>query len=102
MPHQNRRTRRLYERNAYALLRDAETCVWCLRPISTALPVGHPQKATADHWVPLSLGGSDELENLVPACGECNSQRGNRTPAAFLRYLVAVGKRKPPEHSREW
>ncbi|MFJ4974903.1 HNH endonuclease signature motif containing protein [Streptomyces coeruleorubidus] len=34
---------------------------------------------TADHIIPLSLGGSNESSNLRPACGPCNSSRGNRT-----------------------
>ena len=102
MPHRARGTRRLYEQNAAILLRDAVACSWCFRPISTALPRGHPQKATADHYVPLSLGGSDQLGNLVPACAECNSQRGNRSPAAFVAFLVKVGKRPKPASSRDW
>ena len=32
---------------------------------------------TADHIVPRSQGGSDQLDNLRPACRPCNQHRGN-------------------------
>ena len=31
-----------------------------------------------DHVVPLSLGGSDDLHNLVLCCGPCNARKGAR------------------------
>lgn len=34
---------------------------------------------TADHIVPKSQGGGDELSNLLPACHQCNSTRQDRT-----------------------
>lgn len=34
----------------------------------------------ADHVTPLSRGGSDALDNLVWACTECNSSKGDKTP----------------------
>ncbi|MGW1626249.1 HNH endonuclease [Streptomyces sp. NPDC002172] len=34
---------------------------------------------TADHIFPLSRGGTNDIENLRPACGPCNFSRGNRT-----------------------
>lgn len=33
-----------------------------------------------DHIMPRSRGGSDDPENLVPACGPCNRSKGARTP----------------------
>lgn len=33
---------------------------------------------TQDHFVPLSKGGSHKIENIVPACGPCNSKKGDR------------------------
>lgn len=32
---------------------------------------------TADHIVPLSAGGTNDAHNLQPACGPCNSSKGN-------------------------
>lgn len=33
---------------------------------------------TIDHIIPLSVGGSDEIDNLALACRNCNERRGNR------------------------
>ena len=33
-----------------------------------------------DHIIPKSRGGSDEPENLVPTCQQCNRGKHNRTP----------------------
>lgn len=36
------------------------------------------QKLTADHVVPMSRGGMDSIENIVPACLPCNSSKKNK------------------------
>ena len=36
---------------------------------------------TVDHVIPLSLGGSDSLENLALACFHCNRRKTNRVMA---------------------
>lgn len=36
------------------------------------------EATTADHVLPRSLGGTNELSNLRPACAPCNFARGNR------------------------
>ena len=42
---------------------------------------------TVDHIVPLSRGGSNSIENVVPACKHCNSTKGTRTYSEFLEYV---------------
>ena len=42
-------------------------CHWCGEPADTV-----------DHVVALADGGSNTLDNLVPACRRCNFQRGGR------------------------
>lgn len=41
-------------------------CVWCGGPFECV-----------DHVVASAIGGSDELSNLVPACRDCNSRKGD-------------------------
>jgi 5-methylcytosine-specific restriction endonuclease McrA len=40
--------------------------------------------AQRDHVLPRSRGGSDNLVNLVLACGDCNNRKGARTPGEWL------------------
>ncbi|OIO95824.1 MAG: HNH endonuclease [Anaerolineae bacterium CG2_30_64_16] len=55
------------------LLRDNYTCQYC---------AGSPGRAnlTLDHVVPRCRGGQATWDNLVAACRECNTRKGNRTP----------------------
>jgi hypothetical protein len=53
------------------LKRDDFTCQYCgRRAPAVAIEV--------DHVVPRSMGGTDDLTNLVAACFECNSGKSNR------------------------
>lgn len=45
---------------------------------------------TADHKIPLSRGGEDELKNIDCVCGWCNQMKGDMTPTEFRRYLRAL------------
>lgn len=38
----------------------------------------------ADHFVPLALGGTHSIGNLVPACADCNTRKGALDPWTFL------------------
>ena len=42
-----------------------------------------------EHVVPRSKGGSSELDNLVAACGECNSRKKTKEPHEFQMWLVS-------------
>lgn len=42
---------------------------------------------TKDHVVPLSQGGTDDIENITPACGSCNSKKGTRSAVEFIWAL---------------
>lgn len=44
-----------------------DRCIWCGRLATTV-----------DHLVPVDDDGTDDLSNLRPACGSCNSARGAR------------------------
>lgn len=46
-----------------------------------------------DHIWPISRGGSNDPENLTPACGTCNRSKGSKTLAEWLGFAE-------PERSR--
>lgn len=47
----------------------------CTQDARWLLPEGYAW-ATVDHVIPQAHGGTDELENLVLACGPCNVRKG--------------------------
>jgi hypothetical protein len=66
MPRQHTTNDPTYKRNRKQLLADNPVCHWC----------GTNAATEADHLTPYVAGGSDDLENLVPACKPCNASRG--------------------------
>lgn len=58
--------------------------------------------AHRDHIEPSSKGGSDDLDNLVLACDECNGQKKARPLVIFLalrsgcpRFKIVSGDYRP-------
>ncbi len=49
------------------LLAHNPLCHWCGQPATEA-----------DHLIEHDAGGSDTIDNLVPACKPCNSRRGQK------------------------
>jgi len=43
----------------------------------------------ADHRLPLSRGGSNSIDNIVPACARCNLRKHALTEAEFRARLAA-------------
>lgn len=55
--------------------RDGYRCRYCgSRPPAVALVI--------DHRIPVALGGTDELSNLITSCEDCNSGKGAIPPTA--------------------
>ena len=50
-------------------------CAYCRKPDC---------KLTVDHMVPIIRGGSNDIENIAPACQSCNSKKGKMTAQEFL------------------
>jgi len=50
--------------------RDGESCVYCRETDGLCV----------DHMVPITLGGTDDTDNLALACKRCNSGKSGRTP----------------------
>lgn len=55
------------------------TCAYCRQPVLLHVDVGHPQKLTLDHVLPIDRGGGHTADNLVPSCWRCNERKGTRT-----------------------
>ena len=63
-------------------------CCHCGKKISfNHLP--HTDKATVEHFVPLIRGGTNDIENLVSLCLNCNKDKGSfiYQPSDYLLYL---------------
>jgi len=57
----------------------AHLCAYC----------GEAKPLTEDHRIPVSRGGSDYIENIVPACRPCNSRKRTKTDLEFIAERVA-------------
>jgi hypothetical protein len=56
------------------------------------------QRATeADHVIPVSAGGTNEVANLRPSCGRCNRSRSNGATGDGAYGAVVVLDTHPPE-----
>ncbi len=81
------------------LERDGHKCTYC----------GATDNLSVDHIVPISRGGLHDDSNLVTACRECNSGKGNKTVAEWEqvkseRIAAAAAKeerRKAKEERRK-
>jgi len=60
--------------------RDGWTCWLCGGTVDPAAPAASPGRATVDHLVPRSRGGSDDAANLRLAHRRCNQRRGDHLP----------------------
>ena len=60
--------------------RERGHCFYCMRRTT-------PMVQCLDHVVPQARSGCNSYRNLVSSCMECNSQKGERTAADFLRRL---------------
>jgi 5-methylcytosine-specific restriction endonuclease McrA len=58
--------------------RDGFICRWCgikTRQVPSGCSKLDPDHATLDHLIPRSRGGTNDLDNLLMACCQCNSRR---------------------------
>jgi 5-methylcytosine-specific restriction endonuclease McrA len=53
-------------------------CAYCYKPFTI-------EQLTVDHMIPLSRGGTNTIDNLVPACKSCNSRKKDKTPLEMLQ-----------------
>lgn len=46
---------------------------------------GGPEYTHADHFIPISKGGIDCIENIIPACQHCNLSKNCKDPIEWFR-----------------
>jgi 5-methylcytosine-specific restriction endonuclease McrA len=68
------------------LKRDRDRCQYC----------GSKKQLTIDHIIPRSKGGQHTWDNVVIACANCNSRKGDKTPEQA--GMVLKTKAKAPAH----
>lgn len=56
------------------LKRDGNTCAICFNSFKDKKDI------TLDHWIPRSVGGSDDIDNLKLAHKKCNAWKSDRIP----------------------
>jgi 5-methylcytosine-specific restriction endonuclease McrA len=49
---------------------------------------GSTERLTEDHIVPLSRGGTNDIDNIAPLCGPCNSSKGARIIAPYCQLVA--------------
>ncbi len=69
--------------NRELFLRDAHLCMYCGKEY-------HESSLTRDHVIPISRGGKDRWRNVVTACRNCNTRKGNRVPEQANMPLLAI------------
>jgi 5-methylcytosine-specific restriction endonuclease McrA len=70
--------------------RERGACFYCLCRTLTNV-------RSLDHVVPRVRFGRNSYRNLVSCCLECNSHKGDRSAADFLRTLYRQGRLRPVE-----
>ncbi|MFN6475256.1 HNH endonuclease [Nostoc sp. DedQUE07] len=66
-------------------------CFWCGHSLT-------PETLTVDHYIPLSRGGSNRIENLRLACESCNQKRGNTMPEDTHQTIARRSRVRFPAH----
>jgi hypothetical protein len=66
-------------------------CVYCYKPL-VLVTLDSEEIATKDHLTPLSRGGRDTIDNIAPACFECNRRKGSMTEPEFRTAFSAAFK----------
>lgn len=81
---------RPYRRNRARVLSGSPACAACGHPIDLALADRYdPGYATVDHIVPVTLGGTDDLNNLQPMHRGCNLAKHSKPHSTIIRHSRA-------------
>lgn len=81
------------ERYFTIMLKSGGRCWYCGKRIWPESP--DPRGTTIDHFVAQACGGTDEIDNLVPACGRCNTLKGDGTIEEFRHHAALLAATMP-------
>ncbi|GAA1436357.1 hypothetical protein GCM10009616_35910 [Microlunatus lacustris] len=73
--------------------RDGDLCCFCCIAMSFEVITDHrynPSRATLEHLLPISRGGSHTWDNVALACWQCNVRKNNRTVEEWTADAQAV------------
>lgn len=56
-------------------------CHYCKRSVSRNVHEAAENRATIDHIIPISKGGTSRKENTVVCCRKCNREKGAKEAA---------------------
>lgn len=83
---EEREERRLfsYEERKAVLKKTGGICAFCGKKLTT-------KTMTVDHIIPISRGGTNDLDNLTPLCEEHNKQKRNLLFMPITYYIALIG-----------
>ncbi len=67
------------------LMQRGGRCHYCREPLTCA-------QVTADHKIPRSRGGKNQMANIAACCFACNQAKADKTES---RFFAEMGKSKP-------
>ena len=78
-----RRTRTATNGGAFTATEFAEKCVLLG---NVCFYCGEARPLTIDHDIPLSLGGTNDISNILPACWPCNRAKHTMTAREYIAF----------------
>lgn len=66
-------------------------CFYCKRSVGAG--------GMKDHYVPVSRGGSDGIDNIVLACWDCNHAKSDLMPEEFIEWAESSGFYTRPQRT---
>jgi hypothetical protein len=73
---------------------DGWICAYCYQPVARELAYAgnYYLEPVCEHVHPRSKGGSNDLDNLLLACGRCNNRKSNRLLVEWVLYEQQKGR----------
>lgn len=61
------------------ILKHSPLCFWCNKSYDNNYHI--------DYFYPISLGGTNSIDNIVVSCPRCNLTKSNKDPKIFARQI---------------